>query len=31
MKNKIIFNRQAVNTLDELITQAININNKLFK
>ena len=31
MKNKIIFDGQAVNTLDELITQAININNRLFK
>ena len=31
MKDKITFNRQAVNTLDKLITQAININNKLFK
>ena len=31
MKDEITFNRQAVNTLDKLITQAININNKLFK
>ena len=31
MKDEITFNRQAVDTLDELITQAININNKLFK
>ena len=31
MKDEITFDRQAVNTLDELITQAININNKLFK
>ena len=31
MKDKIIFDRQAVNTLDKLITQAINIDNKLFK
>ena len=31
MKDKITFDRQAVNTLDKLITQAININNKLFK
>ena len=31
MKDEITFDRQAVNTLDELITQAININNKLFE
>ena len=31
MKNKITFNRQAVNTLDKLIAQAININTKLFE
>ena len=31
MKDKIIFDRQVVNTLDKLITQAININDKLFK
>ena len=31
MKNKITFDRQVVNTLDKLIIQAININNKLFK
>ena len=31
MKDEITFDRQAVNTLDELITQAININDKLFE
>ena len=31
MKDKITLDRQVVNTLDELITQAININNKLFE
>ena len=31
MKDKITFDRQAVNTLDELITQVINIDDKLFK
>ena len=31
MKDEITFNRQAVDTLDKLITQAINIDNKLFK
>ena len=31
MKDKITFDRQAVKTLDKLITQVININNKLFK
>ena len=31
MKDKITFDRQAVNTLDELITQAININDNLFE
>ena len=31
MKDEITFNRQVVNTLDKLIAQAININNKLFK
>ena len=31
MKDEITFDRQAVDTLDKLITQAININNKLFK
>ena len=31
MKDKITFDRQAVNTLDELIAQAINIDDKLFK
>ena len=31
MKNKITFDGQAVNTLDKLIAQVINIDNKLFK
>ena len=31
MKDEITFDRQAVKTLDKLITQAINIDNKLFK
>ena len=31
MKDEIIFDRQVVNTLDELIAQAIDIDNKLFK
>ena len=31
MKDKITFNRQAVDTLDKLITQVINIDNKLFE
>ena len=31
MKNEIIFNRRAVNTLDKLIAQAINIDDKLFE
>ena len=31
MKDEITFDRRAVNTLDELITQAININDKLFE
>ena len=31
MKDEITFDRQVVNTLDELIAQAINIDDKLFK
>ena len=31
MKDKITFDGQVVNTLDELIAQAINIDNKLFE
>ena len=31
MKDEITFDGQAVDILDELITQAININNKLFE
>ena len=31
MKDEITFDRRAVDTLDELITQAINIDDKLFK
>ena len=31
MKDEITFNRQVVNTLDKLIAQAINIDDKLFK
>ena len=31
MKNEITFDRQAVETLDKLIAQAINIDNKLFE
>ena len=31
MKDEITFDRQAVNTLDKLIVQAINIDDKLFK
>ena len=31
MKDEITFDGQAVNTLDELIAQAINIDDKLFK
>ena len=31
MKDEITFDRRAVKTLDKLIAQAININNKLFK
>ena len=31
MKDKITFDGQAVDTLDELIAQAINIDNKLFE
>ena len=31
MKDEITFDRQVVNILDELIAQAININNKLFE
>ena len=31
MKNEITFDRRVVDTLDKLITQAININDKLFK
>ena len=31
MKDEITFDGQAVNTLDKLIVQAININDKLFK
>ena len=31
MKNKITFDRQAVDTLDKLITQAININKRLLE
>ena len=31
MKDEITFDRQAVNTLDKLIAQAINIDDKLFK
>ena len=31
MKDEITFDRRAVNTLDELIAQAINIDDKLFE
>ena len=31
MKDEIIFDRRVVDTLDELIVQVININNRLFK
>ena len=31
MKDEITFDRQVVDTLDELITQAINIDDKLFE
>ena len=31
MKDEITFDGQVVNTLDKLITQAINIDDKLFK
>ena len=31
MKDEITFNRQVVDTLDKLIAQAINIDDKLFK
>ena len=31
MKDEITFDRQVVNTLDKLIAQAININDKLVK
>ena len=31
MKDKITFDRQVVDTLDKLIVQAININDKLFE
>ena len=31
MKDKIIFDGQAVNTLDKLIAQAIDIDDKLFE
>ena len=31
MKDEITFDRQAVNTLDKLIAQAINIDDKLFE
>ena len=31
MKDEITFNRQAVDKLDKLIAQAINIDNKLFE
>ena len=31
MKDEITFDRQAVDTLDKLITQAIDIDDKLFK
>ena len=31
MKDEITFNRQAVDTLDKLIAQAINIDDKLFE
>ena len=31
MKDEITFDRRAVDTLDKLITQAINIDDKLFK
>ena len=31
MKDEIIFDRWAVDTLDKLIAQAINIDDKLFK
>ena len=31
MKDEITFDRRAVDTLDELIAQAINIDDKLFK
>ena len=31
MKDEITFDGQVVNTLDKLITQAINIDDKLFE
>ena len=31
MKDEITFDRRAVDTLDELIAQAINIDDKLFE
>ena len=31
MKDEITFDGRVVNTLDKLITQAININDKLFE
>ena len=31
MKDEITFNGQVVNTLDKLIAQAINIDDKLFE
>ena len=31
MKDEITFNRQVVDTLDKLIAQAINIDDKLFE
>ena len=31
MKDEITFDRQVVDTLDKLIAQAINIDDKLFK
>ena len=31
MKDEITFDRRAVDTLDKLIAQAINIDDKLFK
>ena len=31
MKDEITFDKQVVNTLDKLITQVINIDDKLFE